>query len=260
MSQHPNARLTPRGRELLASRVAGGERVSAVARQMGVSRQTASKWLSRARRGEPLSDRPSRPRRLARSTHYSLSRPSGRLFCISPHSGNTMVSTPRGRWPTAPSRGRGGGLRGALVHAPPPARARRRDGRAGEDVRADRREEGASEARRRRSRHGRGPSPRARHARALRAREARRAPPRGREEGRPHPRRRRVEGARRLGARPRQGLRRAARGLPARRGRRLLVFSQVLLSEKSEPFFRVSSRKFFGFRRGHAASFLTCPA
>ena len=33
------------------------------------------------------------------------------------------------------------------------------------------------------------------------------------------------------------------------------VFSQVLLSEKSEPFFRVSSRKFFGFRRGHAASF-----
>ena len=48
MSQHPNARLTPRGRELLASRIAGGERVSAVARQMGVSRQTASKWLSRA--------------------------------------------------------------------------------------------------------------------------------------------------------------------------------------------------------------------
>lgn len=38
------------------------------------------------------------------------------------------------------------------------------------------------------------------------------------------------------------------------------VFSQVLLSEKSAPFFRVSSRKFFGFRRGHAASFLTCPA
>ena len=38
------------------------------------------------------------------------------------------------------------------------------------------------------------------------------------------------------------------------------VFSQVLLSEKSAPFFRVSSRKFFGFRRGHAANFLTCPA
>lgn len=68
MSQHPNARLTPRGRELLASRVSGGERVSAVARRMGVGRQTASKWLSRARRGEPLSDRPSRPRRPAGST------------------------------------------------------------------------------------------------------------------------------------------------------------------------------------------------
>lgn len=68
MSQHPNARLTPRGHETLVSRVAGGERVSDVSRQMGVSRQTASKWLARARRGEPMSDRPSRPRRLARLT------------------------------------------------------------------------------------------------------------------------------------------------------------------------------------------------
>ena len=68
MSQHPNARLTPRGRETLVSRVAGGEGVSSVARQMGVSRQTASKWLARARRGEPMTDRPSRPRRLARLT------------------------------------------------------------------------------------------------------------------------------------------------------------------------------------------------
>ena len=68
MSQHPNARLTPRGRELLCSRVAAGARVSEAARQAGVSRQTASKWLARARRGEPMSDRPSRPRRLARST------------------------------------------------------------------------------------------------------------------------------------------------------------------------------------------------
>lgn len=68
MSQHPNARLTPRGRELLCSRVAAGARVSEAARQAGVSRQTASKWLARARRGEPMPDRPSRPRRLARST------------------------------------------------------------------------------------------------------------------------------------------------------------------------------------------------
>ena len=68
MSQHPNARLTPRGRELLCSRFAAGARVSEAARQAGVSRQTASKWLARARRGEPMSDRPSRPRRFARST------------------------------------------------------------------------------------------------------------------------------------------------------------------------------------------------
>lgn len=35
---------------------------------MGVSRQTASKWLARVWRGEPMSDRPSRPRGLARLT------------------------------------------------------------------------------------------------------------------------------------------------------------------------------------------------
>lgn len=68
MSQHPNARLTPRGRETLVSRIEAGAGVAEAARQMGVSRQTASKWLARARRGEPMSDRSSRPRRLARST------------------------------------------------------------------------------------------------------------------------------------------------------------------------------------------------
>ena len=30
--------------------------------------------------------------------------------------------------------------------------------------------------------------------------------------------------------------------------------------KRARLFFRVSSRKFFGFRRGHAANFLTCPA
>lgn len=68
MSQHPNARLTPKGRETLVSRVGSGLGVAEAARQMGVSRQTASKWLARARRGEPMSDRSSRPRRLARAT------------------------------------------------------------------------------------------------------------------------------------------------------------------------------------------------
>ena len=68
MSQHPNARLTPRGRALLCERVGGGMRVSDAAAMAGVSRQTAHKWLARARRGEPMTDRGCRPRRLARLT------------------------------------------------------------------------------------------------------------------------------------------------------------------------------------------------
>lgn len=68
MEQHPNARLTPRGRETLVSRIESGLGVAETARQMGVSRQTASKWLRRSRSGEPMSDRSSRPRRLAGST------------------------------------------------------------------------------------------------------------------------------------------------------------------------------------------------
>ena len=68
MSQHPNARLTPWGRQRLVERIEAGEAVGEAARQMGVSRQTASKRVARARRGEPLSDRPSRPARLGRLT------------------------------------------------------------------------------------------------------------------------------------------------------------------------------------------------
>lgn len=41
MSQHPNARLTPRGRRLLCERVGGGMRVADAARMAGVSRQTS---------------------------------------------------------------------------------------------------------------------------------------------------------------------------------------------------------------------------
>ena len=52
----------------MVSRIESGEPVGAVAAQMGVSRRTASKWVARARRGEPMSDRGSRPRRLARAT------------------------------------------------------------------------------------------------------------------------------------------------------------------------------------------------
>lgn len=68
MFQHPNARLTPRGRRRLVESVESGQSVSSVARAAGVSRQTAHKWIARARAGGPLEDRRSRPRRLARLT------------------------------------------------------------------------------------------------------------------------------------------------------------------------------------------------
>ena len=52
MPSHPNAKLTPRGRETLVSRIESGVGVADAARQMGVSRQTACKWLRRSRRGD----------------------------------------------------------------------------------------------------------------------------------------------------------------------------------------------------------------
>ena len=66
MEQHPNAKLTPKGRETLVSRIESGLGVAEAARQMGISRQTAGKWLRGSRSGEGLSDRSSRPRRPAR--------------------------------------------------------------------------------------------------------------------------------------------------------------------------------------------------
>lgn len=72
MHQHPNARLTSLGRRRPAERVASGEKVAEVAREMGVSRQTAHKWLARTRAGEPLSDRRSRPRPTPRRTAPGL--------------------------------------------------------------------------------------------------------------------------------------------------------------------------------------------
>lgn len=63
---HPNARLTPRGRALLADRIRAGWTIAAAARAAGVSRQTGSKWWRRARLGE-LADRRSAVRRQARA-------------------------------------------------------------------------------------------------------------------------------------------------------------------------------------------------
>jgi transposase InsO family protein len=64
---HGNARLTPHGRLLLLKRVEQGWTITAAARAAGVSRQTASKWIARARSGgvTALSDLECRPHRIA---------------------------------------------------------------------------------------------------------------------------------------------------------------------------------------------------
>ncbi len=72
---HGNARLTPLGRQLLVERIERqGWTITAAAAAAGVSRQTASKWLARARRegSVGLADRRCRPHRVV----YRLSGPS----------------------------------------------------------------------------------------------------------------------------------------------------------------------------------------
>jgi transposase len=60
---HRNARLTPTGRRILVERVLAGRPVAHVAKEMGVSRTCAHRWIGRYRaRGlEGLEDRSSRP-------------------------------------------------------------------------------------------------------------------------------------------------------------------------------------------------------
>jgi transposase InsO family protein len=68
MILHANAALSRRQRERLVSLVLAGTTITAAALAVGCSRQTASKWVGRARRGEGLDDRSSRPRRSPRRT------------------------------------------------------------------------------------------------------------------------------------------------------------------------------------------------
>jgi transposase-like protein len=68
MILHANAALSRRQRERLVSLVVGGATITAAALVVGCSRQTASKWVGRARRGEGLEDRSSRPQRSPRQT------------------------------------------------------------------------------------------------------------------------------------------------------------------------------------------------
>lgn len=63
MILHANAALSRRQRERLVGLVLAGSTITAAALAVGCSRQTASKWIGRSRRGEPLDDRSSRPRR-----------------------------------------------------------------------------------------------------------------------------------------------------------------------------------------------------
>jgi transposase InsO family protein len=68
MILHANAALSRRQRERLVSLVFAGMTITAAALAVGCSRQTASKWVGRARCGEGLDDRSSRPRRSPRRT------------------------------------------------------------------------------------------------------------------------------------------------------------------------------------------------
>lgn len=68
MDLHANAVLTVRQRQRLCDLVAIGFTVTAAALIVGCSRQTASKWVNRSRRGESLHDRSSKPHHSPRRT------------------------------------------------------------------------------------------------------------------------------------------------------------------------------------------------
>src|SRR5213083_3076401 len=64
MKLHANARTCPNSRALIARRVLReGWSLRSAAAAAGVSEPTARKWVQRARAGESLEDRSSRPRR-----------------------------------------------------------------------------------------------------------------------------------------------------------------------------------------------------
>jgi len=67
---HRNARLTPAGRSILVQRVLDGRPVAHVAKEMGVSRACAHRWLKRyVEHGwAGMEDRSSRPRSCPHAT------------------------------------------------------------------------------------------------------------------------------------------------------------------------------------------------
>jgi transposase InsO family protein len=72
MDLHANAVLTIRQRQRLCDLVTAGLTITTAALVVGCSRQTASKWVNRRRRGESLFDRSSRPHRSPRRTPEAL--------------------------------------------------------------------------------------------------------------------------------------------------------------------------------------------
>ncbi len=88
MILHANAALSRRQRERLVALVCAGATITAAALVVGCSRQTASKWIGRARRGEGLDDRSSRPRRSPRRTPPPVEQAVLRARCelrLGPH-------------------------------------------------------------------------------------------------------------------------------------------------------------------------------
>jgi transposase InsO family protein len=69
---HANAVLTVRQRQRVCDLVTAGLTITAAALVVGCSRQTASKWVNRRRRGESLQDRSSRPHRSPKRTPAAL--------------------------------------------------------------------------------------------------------------------------------------------------------------------------------------------
>ncbi len=72
MDLHANAVLTVRQRQRVCDLVSAGLTITAAALVVGCSRQTASKWVNRRRRGEVLQDRSSRPHCSPRRTSSAV--------------------------------------------------------------------------------------------------------------------------------------------------------------------------------------------
>lgn len=69
---HKNARLIPKGREVLIQRLQAGQRVAEVAQALGIYEPTVRKWRRRFQQGEGLKNRSS-----GRSAARGPCRPNG---------------------------------------------------------------------------------------------------------------------------------------------------------------------------------------